>query len=261
MKKIFPILLAAVAVFSSCANVDENDRYIKIEASEAKRAILVEEFTGQKCINCPEAHEEIARIVKEYGEENVIPVSIHASALALYPSTKMVGLRTELGEEYYKAFNGNGVPAAYINRTGSLTSVVAQWANIIGSEISKTTPVTLSMANSYNADTRKLDIDIKATSSESLNGKLQVWILEDGIVCTQLFKGNKVDKNYVQNHVLRAAVNGSWGTEIALQAGAENNSKHSITLEPNWEAKNISVVAFVYNAEGVHQVIKKHINN
>ena len=47
--------------------------------------VLVEEFTGQKCINCPEAHEELAKIQKEYGEDNVISVCIHASALAVAP--------------------------------------------------------------------------------------------------------------------------------------------------------------------------------
>ena len=60
MKKIFPLIVASVAMFlSSCANVDEGDRYIKVESSDAKRAVLVEEFTGQKCINCPEAHEQL----------------------------------------------------------------------------------------------------------------------------------------------------------------------------------------------------------
>ena len=86
MKKIFPLIVASVAMFlSSCANVDEGDRYIKVESSDAKRAVLVEEFTGQKCINCPEAHEELTKIQKEYGEDNVISVCIHASALAVAP--------------------------------------------------------------------------------------------------------------------------------------------------------------------------------
>ena len=65
MKKIFPLIVASVAMFlSSCANVDEGDRYIKVESSDAKRAVLVEEFTGQKCINCPEAHEELTKNTK-----------------------------------------------------------------------------------------------------------------------------------------------------------------------------------------------------
>ena len=133
-----------------------------------KRAVLVEEFTGQKCINCPEAHEELAKIQKEYGEDNVISVCIHASALAVAP------LKTSVGEEYFKHWNGDKLPCAVINRNTSALGVSA-WAGVINSELQKTTTVKLSMANSYNAANRQLSIDVNALSSEKLNGKLQVW--------------------------------------------------------------------------------------
>ena len=142
MKRIIPLLIAYVAIFfSSCANVDEGDRYIKVESSEAKRAVLVEEFTGQKCINCPEAHEQLAQIQKEYGEDKVIAVCIHASALSVAP------LKTQVGEEYYKHSKGDGVPGAVINRSGRMLQVSA-WAGVINSELQKPTSVSLSMTKS-----------------------------------------------------------------------------------------------------------------
>ena len=255
MKRIIPLLIASVAILlSSCANVDEGDRYIKVESSEAKRAVLVEEFTGQRCINCPEAHEELAKIQKEYGENNVITVCIHASALAVSP------LKTSVGEEYFKHWNGANLPCAVINRNTSALGVSA-WAGVINSELQKTTNVKLSMANNYNAANRQLSIDVNALSSEKLNGKLQVWIVEDGIVAVQLLKGNRKDKNYVHNHVFRAAVKGTWGTDIALQENVEAKNNFSIQLDSKWNEKNVSIVAFVYNDSGVQQVIKQHINS
>ena len=255
MKRIIPLLIASVAILlSSCANVDEGDRYIKVESSEAKRAVLVEEFTGQRCINCPEAHEELAKIQKEYGENNVITVCIHASALAVSP------LKTSVGEEYFTHWNGASLPCAVINRNTSALGVSA-WAGVINSELQKTTNVKLSMANNYNAANRQLSIDVNALSSEKLNGKLQVWIVEDGIVAVQLLKGNRKDKNYVHNHVFRAAVNGTWGTDIALQENVEAKNNFSIQLDSKWNEKNVSIVAFVYNDSGVQQVIKQHINS
>lgn len=255
MKRIIPLLIAYVAIFfSSCANVDEGDRYIKVESSEAKRAVLVEEFTGQRCINCPEAHEQLAQIQKEYGEDKVIAVCIHASALAVSP------LKTKVGEEYYKHWKGDGVPSAIINRSGRMQQVSA-WAGIINSELQKPTSVSLSMTNKYNAANRQLSIDVNALSREKFDGKLQVWIVEDGIVAKQLLKGNRVDANYVHNHVFRAAVNGTWGTDIALQENVEAKSNFSIQLDAKWNEKNISIVTFVYNDSGVQQVIKQHVNS
>ena len=255
MKRIIPLLIAYVAIFfSSCANVDEGDRYIKVESSEAKRAVLVEEFTGQKCINCPEAHEQLAQIQKEYGEDKVIAVCIHASALAVVP------LKTQVGEEYYKHWKGDGVPGAVINRSGRMLQVSA-WAGVINSELQKPTSVSLSMSNKYDATNRQLAIDVNALSREKFDGKLQVWIVEDGIVAKQLLKGNRVDANYIHNHVFRAAVNGAWGTDIALQENVEAKSNFSIQLDAKWNEKNISIVTFVYNDSGVQQVIKQHINS
>ncbi|GAB6976786.1 Omp28 family outer membrane lipoprotein [Prevotella falsenii] len=255
MKRIIPLLIAYVAIFfSSCANVDEGDRYIEVESSEAKRAVLVEEFTGQRCINCPEAHEQLAQIQKEYGEDKVIAVCIHASALAVSP------LKTKVGEEYYKHWNGDGVPSAIINRSGRMQQVSA-WAGIINSELQKPTSVSLSMTNKYDAANRQLSIDVNALSREKFDGKLQVWIIEDGIVAKQLLKGNHVDANYVHNHVFRAAVNGTWGTDIALQENVEAKSNFSIQLDATWNEKNVSIVTFVYNDSGVQQVIKQHVNS
>lgn len=255
MKRIIPLLIASVAILlSSCANVDEGDRYIKVESSEAKRAVLVEEFTGQRCINCPEAHEELAKIQKEYGENKVITVCIHASALAMSP------LKTKVGEEYYKYWKPVGVPAAIINRTACLSQISA-WAGIINKELQKGTSVSLSMTNKYNAANRQLSIDVNALSREKLDGKLQVWIIEDGIIAKQNLKKGRVEPNYVHNHVFRAAVNGTWGTDIALQenVGAKNN--FSIQLDTKWNEKNVSIVAFIYNDAGVQQVIKQHVNS
>lgn len=255
MKRIIPLLIAYVAIFfSSCANVDEGDRYIKVESSEAKRAVLVEEFTGQRCINCPEAHEQLTKIQKEYGEDKVIAVCIHASALAVSP------LKTKIGEEYYKHWNGDGIPSAIINRSGRMQRVSA-WAGIINSELQKPTSVSLSMTNKYDAANRQLSIDVNALSREKFDGKLQIWIVEDGIVAKQLLKDNRVDANYVHNHVFRAAVNGTWGTDIALQENVEAKSNFAIQLDAKWNEKNVSIVTFVYNDSGVQQVVKQHVNS
>ena len=116
------------------------------------------------------------------------------------------------------------------------------------------------MTNSFNAANRQLTIDVNTMSQVAFNGKLQVWIVEDGIVAKQLLKDNRVDANYVHNHVFRAAVNGTWGTDIALQENVETKSNFSIQLDEKWNEKNVSIVTFVYNDSGVQQVIKQHVN-
>ena len=53
-----------------------------------------------------------------------------------------------------------------------------------------------------------------------MKGKLQLWLVEDSIVAPQMFPNNKVEKEYVHNHVFRDPINGDWGTEVnALYKG------------------------------------------
>lgn len=57
--KIYALLMASAMVLGGCDQVDENDRLIELPAVESQRVVLLEEFTGQRCINCPAAHEVV----------------------------------------------------------------------------------------------------------------------------------------------------------------------------------------------------------
>ena len=97
--------LFTALLLSACSQIDESERFIYVEPSGVARAVLIEDFTGQRCINCPTAASEIERLQKEYGEENVIAVSIHSGPLAVFSNEKVKGLRTELGDTYYSHWN------------------------------------------------------------------------------------------------------------------------------------------------------------
>ena len=58
------------------------------------------------------------------------------------------------------------------------------------------------------------------------------------------------------NHVFRAAVNGTWGTDIALQENVEAKNNFSIQLDSKMERKEHIYCCFCYNDSGVQQVIK-----
>ena len=71
------MMLVAV-LMTSCDEVETQDRLIYVEPPEVSRAVLIEDFTGQYCVNCPRATEEIERLVEEYGDTTVIAVAIHS---------------------------------------------------------------------------------------------------------------------------------------------------------------------------------------
>ena len=76
---------------------------------------LIEEFTGVRCVNCPQGHEVVAEILDLY-PNLVQAVGIHAGSLATpYPESTH-DFRTDSGDYIHNFFNVSGTPSAMINR-------------------------------------------------------------------------------------------------------------------------------------------------
>lgn len=258
------VATAAMAMAAaSCSNIDEGDRLIYVKPAEVGRAILIEDFTGQKCINCPTGTEIINGIVETYGEDNVIAVGIHSGPLGFAGNSKTVGLMTDTGNEYYTRWdkeNKMGQPWVIFNRKTSPDSHYNNWAAMVGTIISEKANLSVKIANSYDAKSRTLTTTVGADGvNGTVNGKLQVWIVEDGVKALQMMPDGKPNKEYVHNHVFRAAVNGTWGEDVTVKEGETTTKQYSYVLPEAWDADKIAVVAFVYNDGGVENVAKKHL--
>ena len=267
LKNIFlGVATAAMAMAAaSCSNIDEGDRLIYVKPAEVGRAVLIEDLTGQRCINCPTGTDIITGIIKTYGEDNVIAVGIHCGPLGFAGNSKRVGLKTDTGDEYYTHWaNGTnlGQPSAIFNRKKGKGPIdnLNNWAAEVGLIISEKANLSVNIANAYDAKTRKLTTKVGAFGvNGTVSGKLQVWIVEDGIKAMQLMPDGSANQEYIHNHVFRAAVNGTWGEDITVKEGETTSNDYSYVLPETWNADNISVVAFVYNKSGVENVAKKHI--
>lgn len=267
LKNILTGAFCALALLAtaSCSNIadDFEGRTEYIKPAEVGRTVLIEDFTGQRCINCPTGTDRINNIVETYGEDNVIAVGIHSGPLGFAGTSRVVGLMTDTGNEYYKYWdsqNKMGQPWALFNRSTAPNSDYNTWATKVGEIISKKAPMSIAIANTYDADTRQLTTDIDAYGTDgNTTGKLQVWLIEDGIVAIQYMPDGSANRDYVHNHVFRAAVNGTWGEDVTVSEGEHTNKQYTYTLPEKWNAEKVSVVAFVYNDNEVLQTSKKAV--
>ena len=252
---LYAIMGAACITLSACDPVDEADRLIYVKPAEVKRCVLLEEYTGQRCVNCPNAAAVIEQLKEQYGDNAVIAVGIHGGPLAVYPTDKVTGLRTATGDEYFAAVGSPDLPAGRIGRRGE-TCTRDLWQSAVYEYIQETTPLSLEVTCSYDEEGRKADIGITALGIEKAAGKLQIWLVEDGITAMQLMPDGKPNSEYVHNHVFRAAVNGTWGEDFGVAEGETKTVVRTAGIETAWKPENMSVVAFVYNDNGVIQATK-----
>lgn len=249
--------LIALVMLSACSSVSEDERFIYVPQPDVKRAVLIEDFTGQRCINCPNAAEKIEQLKKNY-PGSIVAVGIHSGPLAVFSRGKILGLRTEEGDAYYDHWNIQEEPTGYINRTGAI-STIDKWDALVREAIQQTTPVALEASALIDASTRELSVQVKASSNKSLEAKLQLWLTESGIVAQQAMPDGSNKSDYVHNHVFRGSINGTWGTPLKLQEGVYVNSDFTFQVPQDWVIDNLDVVAFVYDDSGVLQVCETFI--
>ena len=261
---------------SACDEIDEQDRFQKVEFASGGESggegggegtgfgaknVLIEDFTGQLCNNCPLATNTISTLQETFGHDRVIPVAIHGGYLTLAAPT---GLANEIGNTYTAERGVTSKPKGEVDRTGQLLDQ-EKWGTTVLERIAMTAHVELGVENiAFDADTRELSFNVNAAADlTGAQGLLQVWLTESHIIKSQATPDHNrypYDLNYEHNHVLRACVSAKDGDALSLVAGGSETRTYKYILESDWVADNMSVVVIAYNAaQGVLQVIEQPV--
>lgn len=251
--------IAAAALMWGCNEIDIDDRLIDLPAVESKRVVLLEEYTGQKCVNCPEAHKTVEQLLEQY-PENLVAVSLHGGgdALSYGEDQYSFGLRTDESQAYCEAAAPAALPAGAVDRnSGAVTH--DQWAALIRKELSK--PAYIDIAIAASAADGTLDVKVDLDPHDNFNANVQVWVVEDGIIARQLMPDGKTNPVYEHNNVFRASVNGHDGEAAKLVVREGWSKEYQLKIKEKWNAANLYVVAFVYNKDGVLQAARAKVEN
>ena len=263
MKKISKIvILLALSVFMITAcDIVEEPYLVPVGGNgpgpeEKVRKVLLEDYTGQKCPNCPEAA-EVAHTLKEIYGEQLVLLTVHAGFYATPDASGdfTADFRTPEGAELNSYFEFPGYPMGMVNRAeygGSGILLKDSWEAAVQEQVNLDVQADIVITNAYNAGTRKLDCLLETEFLADLDGtyNICVFIIESGIISPQE-TDQGVNLTYVHNHVLRTSMNGTWGDVVGTNGQAVTGStltnSYSFTLPAEWNADNCGVVAFVYN--------------
>ncbi|MDL2239890.1 Omp28 family outer membrane lipoprotein [Bacteroidales bacterium OttesenSCG-928-K03] len=256
LKHILPLVIISLVV--ACDIIPEDSYLIPIENSSdsadiSKRVVLIEEFTGHRCNNCPKAAEEVKKLQLIYGDKLIV-MALHTGQLSNpYPPDFITNYRTPEGNEIFNHFNISAIPIGMVNRInygGSPLVNYGDWEPKIADIINRDAIVNVEFTREYNSDNRSLSINVKTQfiGDEALPTKLCAFITESGMISPQSY-GTEVVYDYVHNHVLRTSFeeSGTWGIEL-IGIGAETNSLN-VTLKDNWVAENCEIIVYVYNTQ------------
>jgi len=237
------------------------------------KTLLIEEFTGHKCIYCPTGAYYIDQIKHSADSDRVIVLAIHASILANPEATGNYTLDLRPGghgDDLLAEFPISGEPAAMFNRekvdgTNITYGAPDTWPAKATWALAKSPVLSMQMINNYDASTRKLCTHIKTKflTANSQNLRIAVWISEDSIVGYQLNQNSSVGPtpeipNYVFNDVMRDEFVGTNGELFTSGSVAQDSAvirTYSMKLNDAWVDKHCKVVAYVYVYDPVNKEI------
>lgn len=266
------------AVFASAALIYQSCDYVSnaVPATATSstgssaiiyRKVLIEDYTGHKCGNCPAAARELRKLDSIYAGK-VVPMAVHAGFYAnVTPASNPpypTDLKSSAGTEYDNFFGNSlaGNPNGLVNRLGYGTaSFIRQWSDwgtVAYSMMSMPADFKITITNTYNSATNQVTsvITTKAINAKTGTYNLVVALTEDSIIGEQVDYSLPAAEQYMTdyefNHVLRGTLTPSWGDQIV---SASINAGDSVVktisnyqLAANWKWQKCHIVAYLYDA-------------
>lgn len=270
--KITLALSALALLAAGCDNIDENDRYIKTEKPvfDNPRTLLIMEFTGNNCSNCPTGAQTV-ELISEGNPGQVITVGLHPEGTTY--TIKMVNLNTTppslqdftspIATAMMKYYDPAGFPSAVFNGTKeSLNGSIPAWQTSAKNALETQSAMTLAATCDFDSESGKLtvDYDINFTNTVTDDINISVWVMENDILGTQVMPNGTTNYQYVHNHVLRTSLTGDWGIELSGNPFyVEQNISGKATADnfdkDKWNPENCQAVVFV-SRRSDHEVLQ-----
>jgi len=230
MKKVLITICCATLVFAGCKEHDTpidfgtavvagSDSTYKLASVPATQPhnVLVEEFTGQDCANCPAAHSILDVIAAgSAGRINIVSLYFTGGPQTFPPGNAIYDFRdsfaTNISNNLYPSISA--LPSAGIDRTPYQSQLVLQgsalWGAAISAQEDLIDSVNLGISSSYNSTTGIVTITDTVTYTQNVTTQqnISIYIVEDSLKDEQADNRevSGYDTAYIFNDVFRAMI-------------------------------------------------------
>ena len=287
--KNYITLLSIILIITSC-DIEEgmyNENYDSYINPDKK--VLIEDYTGHTCPNCPAAARELKAIHDIYGDQ-IIGMAVHVSKSFARPfdvshaPQYQYDFRTYWGDSWNSFFEISmaGLPRGMINRVGyqdnSHKLGKDEWGTTVANELKKEIDFKISILS----DSTSISVSTEVVKNVNNNFNLVICLTESNIINWQK-DGQYNIEDYEHNHVLRTVLTDkSLSNSTSYIAGQQiektiNYDLYSLeqsnidysanTAEMgngnagDWVKENMSVIAYIYNTNNyeIQQVEEAHL--
>lgn len=231
-----------------------------VSTSPENKKVILEEFTGVKCVWCPAGH-VIAQGIQNANPGNVFLINIHVGSFA-NPDACFPDYRTSFGSAINNQAGVVGYPAGTVNRevfagmsqNGANGTAMSRnfWASASNQILAQPAYVNVGVESSINIQNREITVHVEAfytSGSPVSTNKLNVALLQNNTKGPQV--GGNAGDQYDHQHRLIHMLTGQWGVDInTTTAGTFVDQTFTYTIPMNHnnipiELADLEVVAFI----------------
>lgn len=279
MRAIIPAFLwISLLVVSACTevgpNISFNNAVSLIDTAfidnnlptDVYRRVVIEEFTGVNCNNCPRGAETIADILSTYGD-SVVAIAIHNDNPLARPHSGYEDFRTAEGIAISQKFGGTAaIPSGTVNRTqfpGAARVAVTRnfWEDYSKQHLALQPACELSLSLQFDDNSRELTVTARIHFLRDVDTTthLSLIITESGIISPQTMPDLSIKNDYEHNHVFRGMMTPNFGAAInsSTETGRVVIKSYQTVLPEGWNPDKcyvVGLVHFIGDADDVIQV-------
>lgn len=235
------------------------------EGFTQNRNVVLEDYTGHKCVYCPNAA-EVAEDVEANNPNRVFVVSIHTSPNGVGPFQETDGSYTEnfanetaiaYGKEFKSGFGFAANPAGTISRLmwGSDMFVQAgSWSNYVSQVLMENSvKANLTATSNYYESTRGLFVHALIDPLNLNTDEVMVvtQFIEESFVGKQKFPNGEHQDDYNFHNTLRGTLDGApFGQKLSSREANPNGFyqfDYSYKIPERFDPENCHVVVYLMN--------------
>ena len=221
--------LLALLLLVGCDAVERPDRWREDPAPIVpRRNVLLVDFTGQRCSNCPAAADLLHSLTAGPAGARIIAVSVHGGALALSTDASPRGLAGPDARRLTEEARVNSWPQGTVDRpVGGTLLRPSAWNAALAERLALAADADAAAQQSLVADahvalaTRTLSYTLRPRHLTDAAGQadaetyLHLWLVEDSITAPQTLADGTERADYLHRHVLRLDLTGRAAHRLA----------------------------------------------
>lgn len=220
--------------------------------------VLVEEYTGVTCVNCPKGTAMLTTLSDKYPDRVVIAGMHEGKQSEPIPDVSKYDFRLpkvlDLLNSYFSEKPNKPMAAVNRNKFNDLYFIDwTTWTGRIEDILKQKSKINLGATILFDTSSREATIRVKVVYAQKVETKqnISLYITESKLIDAQENE-TTIIKDYEHNHVLRDMITPISGITILpdnpiKEPGRVYERTFKYIINKEWEYKNCKIIVFVHN--------------